>query len=999
MDLEALRSSLIALLRIDDVRDQSAYLRAHPELRGEPALALLDQLYADATRHGRTDLMPRLERTEKLLRLAGQFDMPLAASLVEAGPGSDPINGDTSVPRPDETPDPVEALAHRTAAHRTAFRADGGEQDLRDALAAAREAVRTAGPGDARTPALELSLAEVLHQCYDAFGDSDALDQAIDLCRRQTGPLADDEVSRSSLHLLAECLRMRYERTGQPDDIRAAFDLLPEPTGAADPDGPRRLSDRGAAFLARYQRSGSERDLNDAVRSARQALAASAPDHVHRSEMHARLSLALEARYEQTQDPADLDGAVAEAGNAVAAVRPGSPQRARYLYCLGMALRTRYERAHDPDDLDRAISVARDGAALPARGLTRAALLHHLQVSLRLRAAQGGHPDDLAEARQLSDRAVAATQGRDDARAAMLNAAAITLLAGPADRPEADRLREAIALYEKARRVIGPDHPAKAAILVNLGSALARSGALEAAAVFREAADSVHASTSIRLTAAREWGLSVVERKEWPEALEAFDTAIGLLPRLAGIALSRTDQEAQLAAQSGLAATAAAVAVQAGQADRAVVLLEQGRGVLLSRIMDARSDVTELRERDATLADAFEQLCRALDRPPQAGPGETGPHAVDERHRRAQDWEALLDTIRQSTGLKKFLLPLSLAEIKAAAVDGPLVVVNINFLRSDALIVRPEADAAVQVVRLPASLAADVARRVEELHAYAPYAERNERLSATLAFLQDAVVAPVLDALSIGRTGSGADAAPRVWWLPTGPATFLPFHACALDRVVSSYTTTVRALLRSRDGSGSAFGRVLAVGVPDPEGELNDVAREIELVRDTCGEGVLALCGPAHGPEATRSRVRAALPGTTLAHFACHADALLSDPSGSHLRLSDGILPVREIARLRLDGAHLAYLSACSTARGGSDLADEAIHICSAFQLAGFRHVIGTLWPILDEAGYLAATSVYRDLRQDPDRVAHAVHAAALAARDAHPDQPLRWAAFVHTGP
>ncbi|WP_328619029.1 hypothetical protein [Streptomyces sp. NBC_00354] len=307
-----------------------------------------------------------------------------------------------------------------------------------------------------------------------------------------------------------------------------------------------------------------------------------------------------------------------------------------------------------------------------------------------------------------------------------------------------------------------------------------------------------------------------------------------LLPRLAGIALLREDREAQPAAQSGLAATAAAVALQAGQAGTAAVLLEQGRGIPLSRTMDTRSDVTELREQDEKLAAEFERLCRALDSGPRAPVGDPGAQAVDQRHRWAAGWEELLGRIRAVPGLKAFLRPLNVTEIRAAADGGPLVMVNVSPLRSDALLVRPGADN--EVVPLPASLAAQVADHVEALTAYAPVSVRNEWLSAALAFLQEAVVERVLARPEQDPPRDGE--LPRLWWLPTGLATLPPFHACAVDHAVSSYTATVRALLRSREAGGPAFGRVPAVGVPVPQEELAHVAREI----DTLGGDVRTLC-------------------------------------------------------------------------------------------------------------------------------------------------------------
>ena len=56
------------------------------------------------------------------------------------------------------------------------------------------------------------------------------------------------------------------------------------------------------------------------------------------------------------------------------------------------------------------------------------------------------------------------------------------------------------------------------------------------------------------------------------------------------------------------------------------------------------------------------------------------------------------------------------------------------------------------------------------------------------------------------------------------------------------------------------------------------------------------------------------------------------------------------------------------------DLLDETIHLTAAFQLAGYPHVIGTLWTIYD--------SIAVD-------VARAFHLAAV---------PAKWAAYLHTG-
>ncbi|GAB3003045.1 hypothetical protein GCM10027184_69890 [Saccharothrix stipae] len=104
---------------------------------------------------------------------------------------------------------------------------------------------------------------------------------------------------------------------------------------------------------------------------------------------------------------------------------------------------------------------------------------------------------------------------------------------------------------------------------------------------------------------------------------------------------------------------------------------------------------------------------------------------------------------------------------------------------------------------------------------------------------------------------------------------------------------------------------------------------------------------------------------------------------------------------MRLDRAELAYLSACSTARTSLWHADEAIHLVSAFHLAGYRHVIGSLWPLADNVASDAAATFYRELPPLPELhdFATALHRVVRGLRDKHPDRPDLWASFIHSGP
>ena len=149
---------------------------------------------------------------------------------------------------------------------------------------------------------------------------------------------------------------------------------------------------------------------------------------------------------------------------------------------------------------------------------------------------------------------------------------------------------------------------------------------------------------------------------------------------------------------------------------------------------------------------------------------------------------------------------------------------------------------------------------------------------------------------------------------------------------------------------------------------------------------------------ATVDAVRAALTEHSSIHFSCHASHYPDAPSRSGLLLHDGYLAIGEIDRIDLPSAATAFLAACRTAQGTPTVADEAINPATSMLLAGFRNVIGTLWPVSDETASAVSLAFYGDSAESHDP-ALALHRAVRRAQDAEPLRPDLWSGFVHAGP
>jgi CHAT domain-containing protein/tetratricopeptide (TPR) repeat protein len=117
----------------------------------------------------------------------------------------------------------------------------------------------------------------------------------------------------------------------------------------------------------------------------------------------------------------------------------------------------------------------------------------------------------------------------------------------------------------------------------------------------------------------------------------------------------------------------------------------------------------------------------------------------------------------------------------------------------------------------------------------------------------------------------------------------------------------------------------------------------------------------------------------------------------------DGILTAEEVTALNLDGVEWAVLSACDTGLGEVKAGEGVFGLRRAFQVAGVRTVIMSLWPVDDQATRVWMRALYQGRLQQRLTTAEAMHNASLSVlrnrRANHQStHPFYWAAFVAAG-
>ena len=772
------------------------------------------------------------------------------------------------------------------------------------------------------------------------------------------------------------------------------------------------LHNLGNKLYELFLRSRSLSDLEEAIRIGQAAVDATPKDGANRPEYLACLGARLFARYCRTESNVDFERSMRLAQAFVDASGEHHPRRAMYLQNLGVGFNALFSRTGLMDHLGEAIRIGQaavDTAEDSLGPLDRALCLDSLGISFFVRYRHTGSADDLDNAIRIAQAAVNITSEDDPGRAKRLNGLATAFWARYHRTGSTDDLQEAFTHLTDSLYDAGSPHFDCLVSGIFAASIASQCG-------------------------------------QYDQGAQYLAECLELLPFSVTRTQSHEDLQFVLRQLSGLAALSACVFIKAGRsALESLQALEKSRGIISSFVTDSKFDASILEERHPDLATQFNYVHEFIAKVrllplgsinaafPQVPDG-IYPMFTIARNLVIKELDVVKALIQHQPGFEKFQRPPTEAELHGMARYGPIVSFNVSPFGSHAFLITQNN---LQALPLPKLVLQDIqeqvsrdmggnlSRRDAKLVSIDGSTKFEGSLHAStqkegMRWIWDVAVKPVLAELGLLWQHKPPPVLPCLWWVGGGLMALLPLHAAGdhqlgstentMSHVVSSYAPSLKVLEFSQKKAWTPpkteATKILVITMPKTQGHADlNVGDEVAAIRNHVGSSALVEVLETPTPETVLEKT----PACSLIHFACHGASDVERPSDSAL-----LLGTKSVEKLTIDDirsldhrlAQVAYLSACSTAEiGARSLVDESINLATTFQLAGFRHVIGTSWGALDSAAAAVAAKFYEHLlKQDPGTVspvARALHHAVcdLRAKNDNSEFISLWAPFIHIGP
>lgn len=778
---------------------------------------------------------------------------------------------------------------------------------------------------------------------------------------------------------LATLLMARFGRRGRTpessNDIDACIEILETLLDHCTTDDPFEgvyWSNLGAAHSERHQTSNAPEDLDNAIYACERSITRKLPDAGGQlSHYLNNLSILYSDRYDKSNELADINLAIDTAERAVASLEPlpealALPDDSTYLRYtiknnLGHFYLERYHHAGAARDFHHALEAAKEAISAPE---------DHLNL--------GGFTANYSKILQETQADDAESQKKtiDDSIKAAKEAVALESKESPR---WAGHERMVAGLYRKRYLLTSDVADMREATEANIrGYNCANASPWLRAWMAREAAELLY----------------TLDADDVKQASNLLEHAVKLLPSVSPRSLRFGDQQNLISDFSGLGPDSAALILKNSNgtdAYKALRVLELGRGIIAGLLLEMRVDLSALQESadHKSLSGEIESLMEQLDSLTAEADQGVDEHASGgsaltwKRRKVVHDLETLLAQVRETPEFRSFLDMPAQEELIEAAGSGPLAIINVSKYGSNALLVEaPEgAPGRIWAIPLPGLTVAGIEGQIGKLRAYAESSTASRDMELLLEWLWDNLAGPVLNELGLRQTccAETAKGWPHVYWIPCGRLVQLPIHAAGyhfdrsqrtvLDRAISTYSSSIKVMLYGRqrllEHGKSEKQSAVVVGMEKTPGisksHLRFVSEELKHVNR-----LLPKLGVEPHLASQRHDILTRLKNScAIFHFAGHGLSDEEEPSRSALLLGRESLTVADLRNSRLQGSQpfLAYLSACSTSQSGNEkLVDEAIHLVSGCQLAGFRHTLGTLWEVYDECCPEVAQVVYENL-------------------------------------